>query len=392
MKVEEPSSKRREETSRGSVKLLPAFLLIVASTIATIGLVEISLRIFPSLQPPNGPEVLSCVGGHEPWAYSKFGRTESPGNRYFERTNPAANWTLHINNEQGFRDTFDTGAPRVLVFGDSFTRGSLVSNGETFSDLLDVWTPEIGIRSFGIGGWGTGDELRAYRAIGGLMPHDLVVLAYYVGNDMADNVKAGYSLKDGSVFEPPLPKKPTSRPLHLRLQRWLLVNTHVTRLVLQTVNRVTGRRKHYYEYSKGEQRKLHLLMEALVRLFVDEAAKNGAKLLILTIPDFNEFVSRRAAAGAAEQRQMLRGIAKGASHVSVLSLRNAFKREDLDRIYGMQDKHLARYGQYLVARKLAPLIGATPGEFAARPPIKITADCSKVEAYAKALGAYGPGK
>ena len=94
-------------------------------------------------------------------------------------------------NELGNTDRVDAvyadAEVRILVFGDSFARGSLANDFETVPYLLDVRTPGVVFKNFGVGGFGTGQELLLYREVRPDYPaHD--VLLIYTMNDALDNV------------------------------------------------------------------------------------------------------------------------------------------------------------------------------------------------------------
>ncbi len=91
-------------------------------------------------------------------------------------------------NQQGFRCDHeftaakDRGVYRVLLFGDSFTAGDGVSNGQRYGDLLEQLVPGIEVYNFGISGTGTDQQYLAYREMGSSLEHDLVVIAVQVEN------------------------------------------------------------------------------------------------------------------------------------------------------------------------------------------------------------------
>src|SRR5918995_1300705 len=112
-------------------------LLGVLSSVVAISLIELLLVLQPGLQAENPPEAhIFCEGPPRNLRSDVvLGATEAPNSAYFERKTEADGWAVHIYNEAGFRDIFDTGGKHVIVLGDSFARGTLVNNDETFAYL-----------------------------------------------------------------------------------------------------------------------------------------------------------------------------------------------------------------------------------------------------------------
>jgi hypothetical protein len=86
------------------------------------------------------------------------------------------------------------GTFRILVLGDSFMRAHQVKEAETshqvLEDLLNEHNPSrnFEVINAGVDGWGTGQEVLYYRTEGRAYQPDLVVLMFYIGNDIEDNI------------------------------------------------------------------------------------------------------------------------------------------------------------------------------------------------------------
>jgi lysophospholipase L1-like esterase len=74
------------------------------------------------------------------------------------------------------------GMRRVLVFGDSFTAGDGVSNGQRYSDLLERDIPQVEVFNFGLPGSGTDQQYLAYREFSASIEHDLLIITVMVEN------------------------------------------------------------------------------------------------------------------------------------------------------------------------------------------------------------------
>ena len=127
-------------------------------------------------------------------------------------------------NSLGYRDVEHTrekppGVFRIAVLGDSFTEARQVSIADTFCKQLEKrlsGRPEFGnlkveVLNFGIGGYGTDQELLTLRLHVLDFSPDLVMLAFCPGNDVAGNsrqlvsqvknpYKPFYQLRDGKLI------------------------------------------------------------------------------------------------------------------------------------------------------------------------------------------------
>ena len=108
-------------------------------------------------------------------------------------------------NGAGFRGpevpaTAPPGVFRIAVLGDSFTEGLQVDEAATWVQQLQTrlsvdrgcglrrgYSGGVEVLNFGVGGYGTGQELLTWRHLARTYRPDLVVLAVYPGNDFTDN-------------------------------------------------------------------------------------------------------------------------------------------------------------------------------------------------------------
>ncbi|GJL54492.1 MAG: hypothetical protein NPIRA02_16240 [Nitrospirales bacterium] len=97
-------------------------------------------------------------------------------------------------NRHGFRDREyqieNNQKKRIAVLGDSFAEALQVNLEETFHELLELEFEEaVEVLNFGVSGYGTAQELLTYINFVRKFKPDIVVLAFYPGNDIADNHK-----------------------------------------------------------------------------------------------------------------------------------------------------------------------------------------------------------
>jgi len=81
------------------------------------------------------------------------------------------------------------GKRRIAVLGDSQTWGDGVGDDETFVARLDGGDTEV--LSFATPGWGTDQEILVLDAEAARWRPDVVVLAFFLGNDLDDNLRRG---------------------------------------------------------------------------------------------------------------------------------------------------------------------------------------------------------
>lgn len=100
-------------------------------------------------------------------------------------------------NQQGWRDVErpvekPRGTTRILVLGDSFAEGLQVPLEDTFSRVLEARLKElqagpVQVINTGTSGFGTAGELLLLQRDGARYDPDIVLLAFYPGNDVLNN-------------------------------------------------------------------------------------------------------------------------------------------------------------------------------------------------------------
>jgi hypothetical protein len=94
-------------------------------------------------------------------------------------------------NSYGFRDVEWSPAKqkkfRVAVLGDSFVEALQVDLDQTFPKLIEKQLHDTEVMNFGISGQGQVEELLTYRQYVRPFKPDLVILAFFPGNDPIDN-------------------------------------------------------------------------------------------------------------------------------------------------------------------------------------------------------------
>jgi hypothetical protein len=110
---------------------------------------------------------------------------------------------LVATNALGFRDGDHVpdkppGTLRIAVLGDSFTEAVQVPLGETWWRVMAAHLEgpgcdagsEAEVLSFGVSGYSTAQSLLAWRAHARRFAPDVVLLAFFIGNDLTENLPA----------------------------------------------------------------------------------------------------------------------------------------------------------------------------------------------------------
>jgi hypothetical protein len=364
-------------------------LLAALSVICGLVLIEGFLILWPQYQAlaPTASYVF-CAGPHRTGQpHELFGYTAVPESAYFEQKSEADGWAVHIYNSDGFRDTFNSGEKHVVVLGDSFTEGTLANNDEIFSYLLDVWNPDISFHNFGVKGYGTRQSLVIYKNMPKKVAHNLVILAYFLGNDLRNNL-SGYSGDDGEVLY--LPPKAIDRSTAYELLKTLNSMARSIRsynLVYSAIRPLFGGRVVLSQEQIAEGIKL---TEGALRDLSAEARRNKAHVLLVLVPAWNRMNNLDDPKEDEQQSILLRRIADEEDGVYLVDLTDIVSRVGADQFYGIKDKHMSRYGQYLTAKAIHDWInnewerGPRPGRPAPAyqpPSAPVDPDCALLPKY-----------
>ncbi len=168
-------------------RALASGLLLLGSVLFSVGLAECGLRLYHygSLRGLSGEHSLRMPHETRGWALE-------PNGSSFQRTRDYA--VLVRTNSLGMRDREHAALPapgtfRILVLGDSFMEAYQVPLEDSLSYRLEARLASRGIEvlNLGVGGYGTAQELLALEEEGLRHRPDLVVLAFFLANDVSNN-------------------------------------------------------------------------------------------------------------------------------------------------------------------------------------------------------------
>jgi lysophospholipase L1-like esterase len=171
-------------------RALASLGLLLASLAFSVTLAECGLRLhhYGSLRGLSGEHSLRMPHPSRGW-------TLAPDGWSFQRTRDYG--VLVRTNAQGLRDRphayeKPAGIFRIVVLGDSFMEAYQVALEESLPWRLQEQLAPRGVEvvNLGIGGYGTAQQLRYLEEEGLRYAPDLVVLAFFGGNDISNNARA----------------------------------------------------------------------------------------------------------------------------------------------------------------------------------------------------------
>ena len=208
-------------------------------------------------------------------------------------------------NSLGFRDREHVpgavSGKRVVILGDSFVAAFSVNFKETFPQLCEEYlnrqSPEDWeVINLGVAGFGTAQEMLSYQEYGRKYRPDVVVLAFFPGNDVSDNSselssnpRVYYTVDAGG-------KLIRERAGELRSNLSSLLNEYSRFYVWQKTQ--MKKLEHYYRYrivlnpsyrvflSQDDPKTLRAweITRALLKQLADDVKRDHAQLLVLYIP------------------------------------------------------------------------------------------------------------
>jgi len=154
-------------------------LMSAAATVVFLVIAEVGLRVFFALRGPHDRDFSDHLG----W--------ETSPHTTLDQEVPGFGRVHYTTGEHGFRRWGDPASPKpkVLVVGDSYTESIMISDGETYADLLARRRPDCEWFVYGCGGWGTLQELMLLRRHIDAIRPDLVILQMSA-NDLVNNSHA----------------------------------------------------------------------------------------------------------------------------------------------------------------------------------------------------------
>ncbi len=287
-------------------------------------------------------------------------------------------------NSQGFRDNeYDYSSKpentyRVLMLGDSFTAGLEVELEDTFVKIvekeLQKENPKIEVLNAGTDGWSTEQELLFLEKRGLKYDPDMVVLAYFVGNDQIDNVQ-----RPLFTYEDKKLAVDTNRPPSLSYPRaiyyFLSSNFHTFNLVRYkygamraafgeppTFDYTSALTPYITPESTDDVKYSWDKTFALLDRMHNVLSENNIEFVIIIIPDWiqelPELREKYEIDDAVELNKPQQEIKAYAleNNIEVIDLLPLLQEHSEEQLHFPQDFHWNEKGHALVAQEIAPRI------------------------------------
>jgi len=367
-------------------------LIAAGASVLTLLVAEAALRLF-------APQPLL----HDPDAFLPdpiLGARLRPGFQDLVITTEfRSTWSINEDGHRGPR-AGDRGAfpTRILTLGDSFTFGYGVEEEQAWPRRLESLlsaggAPRAEVLNLGVGGYGTWEAIRYLDREASRLRPDLVLLAFYVGNDPHDNRRWYPSVPTFPVGDPAIGTgdrvESVKRWLGSRLHLYSLVSTRADELLVRA-----GLRRLVYPFEVDLLRSpppegVNAAWEATGAAFRELAhlvQRHGFRLRIVVVPmkhqvddEFWERLTSRYAslAGAREVRALDRDrpqrivedlmMKEGLEWIDLLEgLRKASRSDPIlpVRLYWPRDQHWTPEGHEAAARLIfgrLELEGLVPG-------------------------------
>ncbi len=282
-------------------------------TLATVLAIAVAVTIVEGALRYFSPERLIAKDAARGWALRPGARTWA----YFE----ASRVWVRINRDGLFdRERAVDAAPgtrRVAMLGDSYLSMFNLSLERTFVPLLESSLNACGPRSpieainFGVPAYGTGQELLTYRLHARRYRPDVVVLAFFLGNDLTNSyrpleptgVAPTYEMDNGALRYVPAPPEttapdPADLPLHHQVRLFLTRRLKTATVLWDAWARLrNGLRSDVYPEMRDQREDLPYrppttpvdveawrVTEKLIETLAGEVAADGAEFWLLILP------------------------------------------------------------------------------------------------------------
>jgi hypothetical protein len=296
-------------TGRSRRELAPSWkaraLLILFGLLLPLVLAEIGLRVAGAILPGDYQTVSFAE------AHPEFGRRNRPGAGW-KKTSEYTSWIeVNLKGLRGAEIDYPKppGEYRILVVGDSFTFAEQVNQIETFTQRLedrlnaDGATLHYRVLNAGSNGWATANEAVYLTKEGVRFRPDVVLVAVYLGNDVADNyrrvatvqnaVEADLALRGADSFDGP-------RRLLRRSELYTVFESGVlAKLPWWQDDGGSSSSDRRAPRSEAEAAEAWTITERLLDRMRDVSESQGARFAVLVVPAAN-VVAQRGGAAAKE--------------------------------------------------------------------------------------------
>lgn len=276
-----------------SRNLVYSTLLVLLALFLALGSMEVVTRWFFSV--PIMPRFVVDSG-----AGIKFNQANIETEHYYPNQYRISITTndIGLRGSQNYNLQKAPGTVRFALLGDSFLFGYGVNDGQVVSNKLqDILTSrdpnrKVEVLNFGVSGFGTAEELIAYKTFVRPYSPDFVGIFYFsndLGNSIASDlfflneqgavVRTGKSYLPGMGIRETLYKFPVTRWLSENSQAWNMIRNRISGFVWRRYLGAKGMKN-----SQQEKPEAVGLTRALMIELIREIRKDGATPFIVVIP------------------------------------------------------------------------------------------------------------
>lgn len=367
-----PEKESPKKPAKRQSRWAAGLILVAASVIIALFVAEVVVRVTVPIG-NRGTELVF-------FQYDELmGWTNKPG-AHGTLEIPASTTTVDIN-EQGQRDDLAAAEKthrRIIVLGDSQTWGYGVEADERYTeameDALNEGTENVEVINMGVSGYGTGQEYLLLRTHGLTYHPDVVVVGFY-SNDLGDNVETNNRnefayprpilvRQDGAmtIKNYPVPyrgpqwqKTPSYYAQYPQPQRWLLEHSRLFYIVAKqlepSMRNLLVKLGVVDEAGAGLGDEAH--WKATFAILNDMAAtlkQRDIKLVVAVIPARLHVAEDVT---VIDEKMTVWGDDAG---VTVVTMSDAFRAENLDTLYLKYDSHLSPAGHALAGELIAEVL------------------------------------
>ena len=256
---------------------------------------------------------------------------------------------------------------RILMLGDSIAFGARVTDGQTFSALLESRSGRFDVVNLAVEGYGTDQELLRLENEGLRYHPDVVILNFCMTNDVLNNALQT-DTEDERVQKPYFTWEGGGLRLHderlklswlRRIEQWLVDRSHLYHRVAALLPARSARRGGTDRDPEGagrvgRARALELTFRLIRR--IDEVTKRaGARLLVLLHPDEPAYRRRSRLLQEFCWTPLLEGI-------PVVDLGERYRAEGMtfDQVALDYQGHLTPLGHHFAAEEIEALLAEAP--------------------------------
>jgi len=300
-------------------------------------------------------------------------------------------------NDSGFRCNHDFRAKknkkyrRIILFGNSYTAGDGVSNGDRFGDLLEKKIKNLEIYNFGLPGTGLDQHYLIYKEISMNIKYDMLMIALFVDNirrvashsryfydekgKTACYEKPYYELIDGKLFSRNIPpRKETIRESDLSKEERnyidkgppipIFIHKFISRLtslsIFKRIFLTSGFKDqlqniiHYQPVPEYNDRSnpAWQLMRAILKEWIINQKK---QVLLMPIPFYHHVMNMSDATKYQSRMQEIAFETGCILHDPLPNLMN-YPKKERRRFYFEKDGHLTPNGHKAITKSLIPVI------------------------------------